>query len=161
MRAFFLGARPTDRVRSRSTMADLMGVVTLVGLAFFLTARPIKLPGVPPLNLIPLKASVPEQLTRFAWFGGIPLLAIACQHRTGRWEIIAGLIAGIVSHGVYVVFLDLRSPRSDPFSLGNIGDTVVFSTMGAFNGLILGVSASGMDTLARAAKQVQAARRRA
>jgi hypothetical protein len=130
-------------------MAELLGGVVLVGLAFFLIARPINLPGVLPPNLIPLKASVPKQLIRFAWFGGIPLLAIACQHRTGRWEIIAGLIAGIVSYGVYVVFLDLCSPQSDPFSLGTIGDTVIFSTVGAFNGLILGVSAWGMDRLAR------------
>lgn len=146
-------------VRPHRTVADLMIAVTLIGLALFLITRPIH--GHPDLepNLMSLRASPPELLLRVAGFAGVPLLAIAWHRRRGRRGIIAGLLAGTLCYGGYILAIDPYLPHYDLDRFPQMVNFIVSSVLGAVHGLSLGLTAWGLTALANIAGAGRAARK--
>jgi hypothetical protein len=140
-------------------VTDLMIAIALVGLALFLITRPVH--GHPDLepNLLPTRASPLELLLRVAGFAGVPLLAIAWHRRRGRRGVLAGFLAGIICYGGYILAIDRYLPHYDLDRFPQWVNFLYFSILGAAYGLILGVTAWGLATLARLARAGRAARR--
>ena len=132
-------------------ISDLMIAVTLVGLALFLITRPIH--GRPELepNLIPYRSGPVELLLRVAGFAGVPLLAIAWDHRRGRRGMMAGMLAGTVCYGGFILGIDPYLPHYDLDRFPVMANFFVFSVLGAAHGLILGLTAWALTALANVA----------
>jgi Na+/proline symporter len=139
------------RARRRFDLSDIMIAVALIGLAVFLISRPIH--GRDDLEpyLISRRSSPPELLLRVAGFSGGPLLAIAWNRGRGRRGIIAGLLAGIVCYGGYILCIDPHLPHHDLNRFPLVYNFIFFSILGALHGLILGLAAWALATLARIA----------
>jgi hypothetical protein len=144
----------------RFAVADLMIAVALIGVALFLITRPIH--GHPDLepNLISWRASPPELLFRVVGFAGLPLLAIAWHRRRGRRGIIAGLLAGTLCYGGYILCIDPYLPHYDLDRFPLSANFLYFCILGATHGLILGLTAWGLAALASIAAVGQPAQRR-
>jgi hypothetical protein len=140
-------------------LADLMITVALVGLALFLITRPVH--GHPDLepNLLPRRASPLELLVRVAGFAGLPLFAIAWHRRRGRRGIVAGLVAGILCYGGYILGIDPYLPHYDLDRFPLWVNFLYFSILGAAYGLILGSTAWGLAVLTSFARAGRVARR--
>ena len=142
------------------TISDLMIAIASVSLALFLITRPIH--GRPELepNLISYRSGPVELFFRVAGFAGIPLLAIAWNRRRGRRGIMAGLLAGTICYGGYILGIDPFLPQYDMDRFPLMVNFFVFSVMGAAHGLILGLTAWGLAALATFADIGPAARER-
>lgn len=136
-----------------------MIAVALVGLALFLITRPIH--GRPDLepDLLPPRASAPELLIRVVGFAGMPLLAIARHRRRGRRGILAGLLAGALCYGGYILAIEPYLPHFDQDRFPLISNFVFFSVLGAAHGLTLGITAWGLAILAKLVRGGLAERR--
>jgi hypothetical protein len=133
----------------RLAIADLMIVVGLIGLAVFFISRPIHGRDDLEPHLIRREGSLPENLLRFTWFSGVPLLAIGWHRWRGRRGIIAGFLGGILCYGSYILCIDPYLPHHDLGRFPVLGNFIYFSILGAAHGFILGLAAWGMATLVR------------
>jgi hypothetical protein len=138
-------------ISSRRPLAltDLMSAVALSALALFLISRPVHgSDGLEP-NIFASHMTAPERLIRAIAFGGGPLLAIAWYRRKGRTGIAAGMIAGLLIYGGYIVLIEPFLPHydHDRFPMGF--NLVIFSILGAVYGLILGLATWGLGKIIR------------
>jgi hypothetical protein len=117
--------------------------VALCGLGFLLAARPVAVAGMTPNLTDPPGGGVVEVIVRMLAFGLGPLLGVTWHRRMEGRGIFGGFLAGVVLFGGYSLYLDSRE-RRDPFSLGLVGDLIVYCIAGASNGLVLGVAAWGL-----------------
>jgi hypothetical protein len=140
-------------------IADLMIAVALIGLAVLLVSRPIHGRDDLEPNLISRGASPPELLLRIAGFAGVPLFAIAWHRRRGRRGIIAGLLAGTICYGGYILGIDPYLPHYDLDRFPVMIDFLYFSLLGAAHGLILGLATWGLAALANISGMGRPARR--
>lgn len=143
----------------RFTVADLMFAVALIGLAVFLIARPIHGRDYMEPHLIRRGGSLLENLLRFTWFAGVPLLTIGWRRRKGRRGVIAGFLSGILCYGSYILCIDPYLPHHDLGRFPLMGNFIYFSILGASHGFILGLAAWSLGLLVRHAAANQPARK--
>jgi hypothetical protein len=129
--------------RVRLTVRRVMIGVALCGLGFLLSSRPATVAGMTPNLIDPPGGGAVEVIARMFAFGLGPLIGVAWHRLLGGRGVLGGLLAGAILYGGYSLYLNSRE-RRDPFSLGPVGDLIIFSLAGAWNGLILGVVAWGL-----------------